>query len=118
MPTRNASAAWEGGLQGGKGTFNGESGAIGGSYSFGSRFGDSGGTNPEELLAAAEAACFSMALAAGVGEGGRHLHRVQLRLDHLARPRQLLLPARVGLALGQRLQRVGVGGGQRLLGRG
>ena len=70
MPTRNASAAWEGGLQGGKGSFEGESGAISGSYSFGSRFGDSGGTNPEELLAAAEAACFSMALAVGLEKAG------------------------------------------------
>jgi osmotically inducible protein OsmC len=70
MPTRNASAKWEGGLQGGKGSFSGESGAISGSYSFGSRFGDTGGTNPEELLAAAEAACFSMALAVGLEKNG------------------------------------------------
>jgi osmotically inducible protein OsmC len=70
MPTRNASATWEGGLQGGKGSFQGESGVINGSYSFGSRFGDSGGTNPEELLAAAEAACFSMALAVGLEKSG------------------------------------------------
>jgi len=76
MPTRNASATWEGGLQGGKGSFQGESGAIGGSYSFGSRFGDQGGTNPEELLAAAEAACFSMALSAGLEKNGTPATRV------------------------------------------
>ncbi|HYW11827.1 MAG TPA: OsmC family peroxiredoxin [Longimicrobium sp.] len=70
MPTRNASATWEGGLQGGKGSFQGESGVISGSYSFGSRFGDTGGTNPEELLAAAEAACFSMALTLGLEKSG------------------------------------------------
>lgn len=70
MPTRNASATWEGGLQGGKGSFQGESGVISGSYSFGSRFGEEGGTNPEELLAAAEAACFSMALAVGLEKNG------------------------------------------------
>ena len=70
MPTRNASAIWEGGLQKGTGSFMGESGAIGGTYSFGSRFGDAGGTNPEELLAAAEAACFSMALSAGLEKNG------------------------------------------------
>jgi osmotically inducible protein OsmC len=70
MPTRNASATWEGGLREGKGSFEGESGAISGSYSFGSRFGDSGGTNPEELLAAAEAACFSMALSVGLEQAG------------------------------------------------
>jgi lipoyl-dependent peroxiredoxin len=79
MPTRNASAVWEGGLQGGKGTFNGESGKIGGSYSFGSRFGDAGGTNPEELLAAAEAACYSMALSAALEKAGTPPQRVETR---------------------------------------
>lgn len=76
MPTRNASATWEGGLQGGKGSFDSESGAINGSYSFGSRFGEQGGTNPEELLAAAEAACFSMALSAGLEKNGTPPTRV------------------------------------------
>ena len=77
MPTRNASAVWEGGLRGGKGSFKSESGAIGGSYSFGSRFGDAGGTNPEELLAAAEAACFSMALSGALEKNGTPASRVQ-----------------------------------------
>lgn len=76
MPTRKASATWEGGLQGGKGSFEGESGAISGAYSFGSRFGDSGGTNPEELLAAAEAACYSMALAVGLEQAGTPAERI------------------------------------------
>ena len=76
MPTRNASATWEGGLQGGRGSFRGESGAIGGDYSFGSRFGDAGGTNPEELLAAAEAACFSMALSGALERNGTPPTRV------------------------------------------
>jgi osmotically inducible protein OsmC len=76
MPTRNARAIWEGGLREGKGSFRGESGAIGASYSFGSRFGDSGGTNPEELLAAAEAACFSMALSVGLEQAGTPATRV------------------------------------------
>lgn len=76
MPTRNARAIWEGGLREGKGSFRGESSAIGASYSFGSRFGDSGGTNPEELLAAAEAACFSMALAVGLEQAGTPATRV------------------------------------------
>lgn len=70
MPTRKASAVWEGGLKGGKGRFDGESGAIGGAYSFGSRFEEAGGTNPEELLAAAEAACYSMALAGALESDG------------------------------------------------
>lgn len=77
MPTRNANATWEGGLREGKGSFDGESGAIGGSYSFGSRFGDAGGTNPEELLAAAEAACYSMALSAALEQAGTPATRVR-----------------------------------------
>ena len=79
MPTRNASATWEGGLQKGKGSFKGESGAIGGSYSFGTRFGEEKGTNPEELLAAAEAACFSMALSLGLEQNGTPPTRVETR---------------------------------------
>lgn len=70
MPTRNASARWEGGLKGGKGSFKGESGAIGGQYSFSSRFENGVGSNPEELLAAAEAACYSMALSGALEKNG------------------------------------------------
>ena len=79
MPTRNATAAWEGGLQQGKGSFKGESGTIGGSYSFGTRFGDEKGTNPEELLAAAEAACFSMALSGALEKEGATPTKVETR---------------------------------------
>ena len=69
MPTRKASAVWNGDLKGGNGTFKSETG-LGGSYNF-TRFADqSGGTNPEELLAAAEAACFSMALSGALGKNG------------------------------------------------
>jgi lipoyl-dependent peroxiredoxin len=70
MPTRKANARWEGALKGGKGSFKGESGVVGGAYSFGSRFEAAGGTNPEELLAAAEASCFSMALASSLEKAG------------------------------------------------
>ena len=77
MPTRKAHAVWEGGLQGGKGTFEGESGAISTSYSFGSRFANAGGSNPEELLAAAEAACYAMALSAGLEKAGHTPTRVR-----------------------------------------
>jgi lipoyl-dependent peroxiredoxin len=70
MPTRHASAVWEGGLRGGKGTFTGESGAISAPYSFVTRFENEKGSNPEELLAAAEAACFSMALSGGLEKQG------------------------------------------------
>ena len=69
MPTRTATAQWLGGLKGGSGSFKGQTG-LGGSYSFGSRFQDAVGSNPEELLAAAEAACFSMALSAGLEKEG------------------------------------------------
>ena len=70
MPTRTASATWKGGLKGGNGSFKGQTG-LGGSYSFGSRFENASGSNPEELLAAAEAACFSMALSAGLERAGK-----------------------------------------------
>lgn len=77
MPTRKASAAWENGLKNGKGSFKGESGAISGNYSFGSRFESAPGSNPEELLAAAEAACFSMALALGLEQNGTPAEKVE-----------------------------------------
>lgn len=70
MPTRRSSARWEGGLKGGKGTFKGESGAINGQYNFTSRFEEGVGSNPEELLATAEAACYSMALAGDLEKNG------------------------------------------------
>lgn len=69
MPTRTANATWKGGLKGGTGSFKGETG-LGGSYSFGSRFENASGSNPEELLAAAEAACFSMALSGNLEKNG------------------------------------------------
>lgn len=77
MPTRKASAEWTGGLKGRSGSYDGESGTLGGSYSFGSRFENGSGSNPEELLAAAEAACFSMALAAALEGNGTPARSVQ-----------------------------------------
>lgn len=79
MPTRSATARWEGGLMKGKGSFHGESDKIGGNYSFGTRFGSEAGTNPEELLAAAEAACFSMALGLGLEQNGSPAERIDTR---------------------------------------
>jgi osmotically inducible protein OsmC len=70
MPTRKGTATWEGGLQGGNGRFSGESGGIGGVYTAGSRFGEEKGSNPEELLAAAHAACFSMAFSGQLERAG------------------------------------------------
>jgi osmotically inducible protein OsmC len=70
MPTRNASAEWNGGLKSGKGTYKVGTAGLGGSYSAGSRFAEEGGSNPEELLAAAEAACYSMALSGALERNG------------------------------------------------
>lgn len=77
MPTRKAHAQWDGKLRDGKGTFSGESGAIQASYSFNTRFGEERGSNPEELLAAAEAACFSMALSLGLEQNGTPSTKVE-----------------------------------------
>lgn len=79
MPTRNATAVWEGGLKGGKGNVRGESGAVSAPYSFGTRFGDAPGTNPEELIAAAHAGCYSMALAAGLEGKGKPATKVETK---------------------------------------
>ena len=70
MPTRKAVAVWEGGLRDGKGTYNLESNPASASYSFISRFGEGGASNPEELLAAAEASCYSMALSGALEKNG------------------------------------------------
>ena len=66
---RKASAVWKGGLKDGKGTVSATSGVLSNTpYSFATRFENTPGTNPEELIAAAHAACFSMALSAQLGE--------------------------------------------------
>lgn len=68
---RNASAQWNGGLKDGKGTISTASGALSQTqYSFGTRFEDGVGTNPEELIAAAHAGCFSMALSGQLTNAG------------------------------------------------
>jgi lipoyl-dependent peroxiredoxin len=77
MPTRRANAVWEGGLQQGKGTVKSESGALDAPYSVGTRFGEVKGSNPEELLAAAEAACFAMALSKGLEDAGTPAKRIE-----------------------------------------
>ena len=70
MAARTSEAEWKGNLLEGKGTIKLGSGAYEGQYSFSSRFESGVGTNPEELIAAAHAGCFSMALSAGLGKGG------------------------------------------------
>jgi osmotically inducible protein OsmC len=74
MPKRKADARWNGSLQEGNGTMRMASGSYEGPYSFQSRFEEGDGTNPEELIAAAHAGCFSMALS---GELGKHGHEVE-----------------------------------------
>jgi osmotically inducible protein OsmC len=70
MPTSKSSAVWRGGLKDGTGEFSAGSGAFSGAYSFPTRFEGAAGTNPEELIAAAHAACLSMALSAGLERAG------------------------------------------------
>lgn len=70
MAVRTAEAEWQGSLQEGQGRVRLGSGAFEGPYSFSSRFQDGKGTNPEELIGAAHAGCFSMALAASLGREG------------------------------------------------
>src|SRR3954453_12297087 len=86
MATRNGSAEWKGDLKGGGGTVKVGDGVFEGAYSFASRFEDGEGTNPEELLGAAHASCFAMALSLILTEADhppeslRSEAKVQLRL--------------------------------------
>jgi osmotically inducible protein OsmC len=79
MPTSSASAVWEGVLRSGKGHFKAGSGAFEGDYSFATRFENARGTNPEELIAAAHAACLSMALSAGLEKSGTPATRISTK---------------------------------------
>lgn len=76
MATRTGSAVWEGTLKAGKGTVKLGSGAFEGAYSFSSRFEEGKGTNPEELIGAAEAGCFSMALSSNLEKAGHPAKRI------------------------------------------
>jgi osmotically inducible protein OsmC len=75
---RSGSAVWEGDLKNGKGTVSTDSGVLTSQqYSFGTRFENGKGTNPEELIAAAHAGCFTMALSAQLGNAGLTPERLQ-----------------------------------------
>jgi lipoyl-dependent peroxiredoxin len=75
---RKGSAVWRGGLKDGKGIVTTDSGVLSNTpYSFSTRFEDAKGTNPEELIAAAHAGCFSMALSAQLGEAGITPEQIQ-----------------------------------------
>ena len=77
---RRATAVWQGGLRHGKGTISTESKALDSAqYSFGTRFEGAAGTNPEELLGAAHAGCFSMALSLQLGEAGITPERIETK---------------------------------------
>ena len=77
MPVRTSIAKWEGALKDGHGTMSLGSGAFEGQYSFSSRFEEGTGTNPEELIGAAHAGCFSMALAYTLAQAGHEPRRVE-----------------------------------------
>jgi len=79
MPIRKAEARWDGDLKSGKGTMKLGSGTWEGPYSFASRFESGSGTNPEELVGAAHAGCFSMALTAGLNKAGFQPRHVQTK---------------------------------------
>src|SRR6266550_2625372 len=85
MATSNAVAVWEGKLKDGKGSFKAQSGAFSGSFSFGTRFEGKKGSNPEELLAAAHAGCFSMALSAGLEKAGHPATRIETQAAEAAK---------------------------------
>jgi osmotically inducible protein OsmC len=70
MPVRTSDAEWTGTLKEGAGTMRFGGGAFEGQYNFGSRFEEGEGTNPEELIAAAHAGCYSMALSGDLGKAG------------------------------------------------
>ena len=77
MATRNGSAEWRGDLKGGEGDLTVGDGVFKGAYSFSSRFEEGEGTNPEELIAAAHAACFSMSLANVMAQHGHPAESVR-----------------------------------------
>jgi osmotically inducible protein OsmC len=81
MAVRSSTAQWEGDLKAGKGTMTVGKGAYTGPFSFVSRFEEGPGTNPEELIAAAHAGCFSMAFSNGLAKAGHTPRKVSTRAD-------------------------------------
>ena len=79
MIRKHATATWSGGLKDGKGQISSESGAVESAYGFNRRFGDEKGTNPEELIAAAHAACFAMAMSLNFDEVGVKADKIDAR---------------------------------------
>jgi osmotically inducible protein OsmC len=81
MAIRSGKAIWEGDLKNGKGVLTVGSDVFTGKYSFASRFEEGDGTNPEELIAAAHAACFSMALSADLSKAGYQVNEIQTKAE-------------------------------------
>lgn len=81
MPTKKANAEWKGDLKSGKGTMELESGSYKGNYTFATRFKDEEGSNPEELIGAAHAGCFSMALSNELAEAGHDPKSVKTKAE-------------------------------------
>jgi osmotically inducible protein OsmC len=81
MPARSATAVWNGDIMSGNGTMKLGTGAWEGPYSFKSRFEDGKGTNPEELIAAAHAGCFSMALSGALTKSGHPPEKIETSAD-------------------------------------
>lgn len=79
MAIKTANAQWSGSLKEGKGTMKSQSGVLNSNFSFSSRFEDGQGTNPEELLAAAHAGCYSMAFSAMLGEHGYTVEHIKTK---------------------------------------
>lgn len=74
---RSASAVWEGDLKSGSGTLESQTGNVSGAYTWASRWEDGSGTNPEELIASAHAACFAMAFASALDKAGHPPTKVE-----------------------------------------
>jgi osmotically inducible protein OsmC len=81
MPTRSAKADWQGEIKRGGGSVSTETGALDAQYNFSGRFESGAGTNPEELLGAAHASCFSMALSLGLSQAGTPPERLETSAD-------------------------------------
>ncbi len=104
MPTRNAEAVWDGSLKEGSGKMRFGSGAYEGTYTWASRFENAKGTNPEELIGAAHAGCYSMALSANLGNAGftpQHIHTTaQVTIETVEGKARLPAPCEPGRRAG------------------
>jgi osmotically inducible protein OsmC len=114
MPKRRAHARWEGSLQGGGGTMRLGSGAYEGPYSFHWRFEEGDGTNPEELIGATHAGCFSMARSLFLGDAGHEPDSIETDATvHLDKQDDGFSITRIGLATRGRVPGIDVAGFER-----